>query len=75
MAWQPISTAPKDGTDVLVCQGATVAVAHWNLHLGGPGWLDDSGAAQHDYWNYVGCISPTHWMPLPEPPTNTEGRG
>lgn len=66
--WRPIETAPKDGTDVLVCLSDTVAIAHWSKGLGGSGWLDDSGAGHHDYWNYVGLISPTHWRPLPAPP-------
>ena len=65
--WRPIESAPKDGTDVLVCLSDTVAIAHWSKGLGGSGWLDDSGAGHHDYWNYVGLISPTHWRPLPAP--------
>lgn len=67
MIWQPIETAPKDGT-LIVCwqtrrpNGAKVKahhrccvarfVTHW-------GWLALPG-------NFI--KEPTHWMPLPVPP-------
>lgn len=64
--WQPIEMAPKDGTEVLVWDGSirqiskfTVAGLDFDGH-----WWDAEG-----YW--ISGI--THWMPLPEPPTE-EGR-
>lgn len=58
--WQPIKTAPKDGTKVLVAEGKIwMAVAwFWPCHM---------------YWTEVAASgmklnNPTHWMPLPEPP-------
>ena len=57
--WQPIETAPTDGTQVIVyaasCHGLRgfVSVCHWYIDVG---WCVDE-------------LRPvTHWMPLPEPP-------
>lgn len=56
--WQLISTAPKDGTRVLVAMPSGVvtisfwAQDHW--------WSPFSGRHERQ--------QPTHWMPLPNPP-------
>ena len=57
--WQPIETAPKDGTDILVfCRDTQEQmVAFWR-----GGWQ----FAVHPNGR-VFC-SPSDWMPLPEPP-------
>ena len=64
--WQPISTAPKDMTDILLWDGISVSVGSWctgNIH--GGFWVSpDFGD-----WNAPGW-EPTHWMPLPEPPVD-----
>jgi len=65
MTWQPIETAPKDGSDVLVCSTQCVgrfAVASWD----GEEWRDmgDIGWAGMD----GGGNQPTHWMPIPPAP-------
>lgn len=55
--WQPIETAPKDGTWVLlydVCDYMVVAV--WDYD----GWYDLAEDTAHYH--------PTHWMPLPPKP-------
>ena len=63
--WQPIETAPKDGTDILIGgdhgYSGGVLQAEWGItRLGHPaGWVDMEG----DTYN------PTHWMPLPAAPT------
>ncbi len=62
--WQPIATAPKDGTEVLGFRGRGAAgqsgqfraIAKFN----GYEWIRIPGSYS---W------SPTHWMPLPMPPT------
>jgi len=66
--WQPIETAPKDGTRILLYQregdgmddNRTVAEGAWGEWLPGEyEWC----MVQQDAWT-----APTHWMPLPEPP-------
>jgi hypothetical protein len=56
--WQPIETAPKDGTNVLVwCPYRRIPVAAtWQT--------------AEFYWVelYQGSVTPTHWIPLPDPP-------
>lgn len=72
--WQPIETAPKDGSRILVVWGRTVRLVHWHEAEGPRGsrfanWLpDDKGAV-------LALEKPTHWMPLPSlPPQEETGR-
>jgi hypothetical protein len=78
--WQPIETAPRDGTAVLVmrdiwpgtksgraekCYGHNTYVAEW--------WQDEGDGGEWvcymDRIEEPVCpIEPTHWMPLPAPP-------
>jgi hypothetical protein len=61
--WQPIETAPKDGTLILVWRAAVLdRVAHHGIDM----WSDKSQA----WWSSLPSQQPTHWMPLPEPPRN-----
>lgn len=73
-AWQPIETAPKDGTIIL----------GWSEYEHFPAPMcfgrprDDDGAHKgaRTTWNYAdylldraaGEVFPTHWQPLPAPP-------
>ncbi len=77
MDWQPIETAPKDGTEVVgwfpyhstATLGGSVFVMRWN---------DDRYHKRPvPYWEASGWVwgrrdqrekQPTHWMPLPDPP-------
>lgn len=56
MSWQPIETAPKDGTFVLaVTESGYRVIVQW---------------CADKFWrsNVPHAWEPTHWMPLPEPP-------
>lgn len=68
MEWQPIETAPKDGSRIL---GYTPS---WEPHIVCLYWKDfqqddpefEHGGFVDDFINET--FYPTHWMPLPEPP-------
>jgi len=63
--WQPIATAPKDGTTVLLfAPGWDSAKTGWTF--GKDDW-QDCPFHHHGYPAY----EPTHWMPLPAPPSPT----
>jgi len=75
--WQPIETAPKDGTvlDLWARREQTdkyerLADCHW---CGMTDWLGN----EYDGWDGLSpglhrtYDNPTHWMPLPEPPIAT----
>lgn len=65
--WRPIETAPRDGTYILIgwfeFEGQnSMEVAFWHGTLGA--WCQTSKAFTSDpNWQ------PTHWMPLPSPPS------
>ena len=70
--WQPIETAPRDQSDILAIG---IYNNHWWSALSIVYWepFEDRGwlcSRRHIPVN----TKPTHWMPLPPPPTNkTEG--
>jgi len=81
--WQPIDTAPKTGRTLLL--GYPNALGNWRTtrgqwmsdeyiaeyweepENGEAGWYETAVEAEDppNCW----CIEPTHWMPLPAPPT------
>ena len=68
--WQPIETAPKDGSWVIVVfpySPPMVSLATYKpqFRRGGRG---GQSAGWRSYHERLSEISPTHWMPLPEPP-------
>ena len=69
--WQPIETAPKDGSYLLLHTEFSETVIGWfgkdtNIEEY-EGWLYGDG---NDYSTglFYNPIKPTHWMPLPKPP-------
>jgi Protein of unknown function (DUF551) len=80
MNWQPIETAPKDGTEIIAygirscCLGHEKDEETWSSV-----WWASSfylrGELVDAHWveskvgiRYNSRFTPTHWMPLPEPP-------
>ncbi len=74
-AWQPIATAPKNGTHVLVIvmtsKEPRADIAHWNegeWRAGTDDCWDDARGKGGEVLGYY--ADATHWMPLPAPPTS-----
>lgn len=68
--WQPIETAPKDGTTVLVVRGGKVAISSYERT---EDWRNGKLVRKHEYWptqfmSWMGEPEPTLWMPLLELP-------
>lgn len=63
--WQPIETAPKHGPWILaICTGFIPSVVQWSeTHRT---WMDTT---EMDQGEPDGFYHPTHWQPLPQPPT------
>jgi len=63
--WQPIATAPKDGTEVLV-YARVLHPEKWGVHLEpmvcAASYHPDAG------WCVCEIRDATHWRPLPAPP-------
>ena len=62
--WQPISTAPRDGTNILIFEAdegteGTVRIARWRDDTIPTGWTGSEHA-------------PSHWLPLPLPPSTSK---
>ena len=72
--WQPIETAPKDGTRILIWDGY-MCLATWSdcCNHGqfetAPGWQIFQC---EDSWHSVAAYNPTYWQPLPEPPARKD---
>lgn len=69
MDWQPIDSAPKDGTRFLAFRDGIMEVVWFKRD-----WFyeGDTGLGS-DNWLYPKDHQPTHWMPLPEPPVRVNG--
>ena len=62
-AWQPIETAPRDGTEILAWDGIGMKFA-WRYE---DRWIYDIEMESP----YLTLWHPTHWQPLPSPPPVT----
>lgn len=63
--WQPIETAPKDGSEILA-----YAWARYRSYYGVAQWAEANPAFSNSVagWFWPFAIRPTHWQPLPEGP-------
>ena len=68
--WRPIETAPRDGTPIWLYTGAGQCEGYWNYGE----WVQDAVSCTYDGAGGPAFqCNPTHWMPLPLPPTSAEG--
>ena len=79
--WQPIETAPRDGTEILIWKATWdfAPKAKWDLVDGDDGWFgawvfsetlclgESEGLLGWNEDIEYGSM-PTHWCPLPKPP-------
>ncbi len=88
MTWQPIETAPRDGTTCLLW--TTIERRVWWMTIDRDdyddqpqpivgrwwrdGWVSDAGYTPYgDSTDMDSCeLRPTHWMPLPDPPKESD---
>ena len=64
MGWEPINTAPKDGTRILFWDGINPpSICWWDTSSQGSGWISDSCI------DFGGFEHPTHWMLVPTAPS------
>ena len=72
MTWQPIESAPKDGSYFIMANSLGAWVGTWEPlatsgYTFGQPWR--SRMLNHNHIPIKGRYSPpTHWMPLPKPP-------
>ena len=66
MDWQPIATAPRDGTRILVLAPDLGGISYYGVAQWAEKdeWRPETVAGW--FWSYA--TRPTHWMPLPPPP-------
>lgn len=74
--WQPIETAPRDGSDILLWLAASndpadpigeMVVGYWLAYARAFSFAVDING------KHIVAGSPTHWMPLPKPPGGEGG--
>ena len=65
--WRDISTAPKDGTPILITASGVNPVVAFQSDVMPKWWLNPTGIE-------VDWFSPTSWQPLPPPPGEEASR-
>jgi len=79
MNWQPIATAPRDGTAIMVYNAAFgIYVSAWTTRWTGEPYEKGYGGFPCGFATHA-CpdgyafgkwdCQPSHWMPLPPPPS------
>lgn len=80
--WQTIDSAPRDGTEIILRKGSRVTAGawiEWSEHQShyhgttgeylGQDEIDSGGNWQSWDGGFCDDDEPTHWQPLPSPPT------
>jgi hypothetical protein len=79
--WQPIETAPKDGTAIWLwadgaflgfCEPADPPFTQKDRWFLKASFRRIDGRSDEIFGCYVHGASPTHWQPLPPPPENPD---
>lgn len=81
--WKPFSSAPLDGTHILLGGPYRMVVAwwgdiepvdHWSDEPHKPRmcWMTDWDCKHGPAFLRLEYLNPTHWMPLPPPPSGCE---
>jgi hypothetical protein len=73
--WQPIETAPKDGTPVIIAERTDLSNGSTNWYIDTAVNYYETDIRSKDVWferegSEVVCDEPTHWQPLPTPPVS-----
>lgn len=84
--WQPIETAPRDGTLILVTGSRymdehlpNISITKWISKIEERWELvtrtrQELIKVDESHWDYDCGIFPTHWMPLPKPPISEDDK-
>ena len=64
--WQPIETAPKDGTPILVWDGVDYSCVQYLIRKDGSAFWELGHGMNGDRSFLLRTL--LNWMPLPEPP-------
>jgi len=69
-AWQPIETAPRDGTEIIGMDAAGFIARTWYFAPSSRtfGWLRMSRRPPYPWWH------PSDWRPMPPPPSAADVR-
>lgn len=74
MKWQPIATAPKDGTEIIIWRACRLTPQHPNpRQVTIASWRNTNHCDSFTWRSILGAWEkPTHWMRLPKPPKDTQ---
>jgi hypothetical protein len=73
MTWQPIETAPKDGTVIFAWHDMpTNKWAAFDINIKKAQWLGEQWRVEGYGGNVPANV--THWMPLPIPPSDVKDK-
>lgn len=61
MEWKAMDTAPKDVSVLVFVPGRGVMLGYQHMYT-------SAGYQWTSNWTPIDGATPTHWMPLPEPP-------